>query len=325
MKKIISILLVILMSFSLFNKVAFADTVTKEDLEEAIENFLAYDEKNTTTISVDDKYINMTITDNDEDSETYGTTNDYQIEYDLSDKPTYKIEANIKKGMTYDEYEKEISKAYILSIAYILTLNCLEVSVEDSTTYFMLSLLGNAFGSLDEDVLANQKYFIVDDDSEFGNKAIDYFNETYKDSTMSDSEVNSYQLTSVRSDIDSDNIKVTSTLTVNTSADLSKIKGFKDSLGSGFEEVDTSVLNSLNVNNELDSLNEDQDAGESSNENNEENNYENNNNLDGNKVLGSTTNPGTGINSYVYIGIGCILLTIIVLIVNNKIHKKSTL
>ncbi len=210
--------------------------VTDENLTDTFEKFESSEaNKDNYNISVSNNVINITI-----DNENY------VLNYDLTDKPTFSFELPIEKGMSYEEFKKQTDNLILPMLGYIAVANIQGVEFEDASIYFLLSYLESSFnGSLD----SNNSYIIIDDlntedgtiiesnnqntiyTSEFGDRVIEYVNAIYPETqNISDAKgANSYVFTVEKQDMTETSCKLVATLTVNTDADFSKLKEIVDS------------------------------------------------------------------------------------------------
>lgn len=260
MKKVLIIsFLIFTILFSFFNTSYAAVAVTKENLSKAFESLVSSKaNEDNCSFSVIDNVINIT-----EDSETYA------LNYDLTDKPTFSFEIDIKKGISYEDFQNKYDNISLPMYGYIAVANIQGVKLEDAATYFLFSYLGSALGSAS----TNNGYIIYDDTSasegvtlerdensktilvsEFGDRVMEYVNSLYPQTvTISDSEgINSFTMTIEKKDVTETSCKLVSTLSVNTDADFSNLNGtmdnFEDSLtGSTITEEDADYVVSLKV------------------------------------------------------------------------------
>lgn len=247
MKKICTILLiVVLISGFVINCYAATENtdtvskITKEQLNEKFSELKEYinssDEEESSKIEeivVGDKTIEVTTSDDK-----------YEINYELGSKTTFSIETEIKQGMSYDDYKKNTARIDNVFWGYCAVANILGIKYEDSAMYYMLSRLSGIDGSES----TGNSYTIytpvpgvtlVDPDenviisTEFGNRAMEYFNSVYqKDKyTYNDSEeYNTFECVTEKKEKTDTFCKLVETLTINTEADFSKINGKADSL-----------------------------------------------------------------------------------------------
>ena len=249
MKKIgLLIISVLLLNSFFINCYATKVAVTKENLNTSLQGLVSSSaNENNYKFTVSDNIITITI---DENS--------YTLNYDLIDKPKFTLEIPIEKGISYADFKKQIDNLNLPMIGYIAVANIQGAEFKDASAYFLMSYLGNALnGSWSSD----NSYVIVDDTnlsdgvtidksegdsktiyaSEFGERVMEYVNATYKDKqTISDvtSGINSYEWTTERKDVNETSCKLVSSLSVNTDADFSKIKGYANQMGESFLNKD---------------------------------------------------------------------------------------
>lgn len=235
-KFLINCFLLLFISIFLCTTISYAAVaVTDENLNEALQNFASSDDNEQNyKVSASNNVINIQADDQN-----------YTLNYDLTDQPTFSYEALIKQGMSYDEFSKETDNLVLPMLGYIAVANIQGASVEDATTYFLMSYLSAALNSEQTE----NSFVIVDDSdpnvtydkdnsnviytSEFGNKVMEYVTNTYPEKqTISDSDLNSYTFTIERLDTTNDSCRLVSTLSVNLDADFSKLNGMADNIAS---------------------------------------------------------------------------------------------
>ena len=87
--------------------------VTDENLTNTFEKFESSEaNKDNYNISVSNNVINITI-----DNENY------VLNYDLTDKPTFSFEVPIEKGMSYEEFKKQTDNLIFPMFGYIAVAN----------------------------------------------------------------------------------------------------------------------------------------------------------------------------------------------------------
>lgn len=214
--------------------------ITKEQLNEELLELKDYinsnkedDEEKINKITVEDKVIDVTT-----------EKGNYQINYELGEKTTFSIETEVKQGMSYEEYKRNTENIDNVFWGYFAISNILGVKYDDSVLYSALVKLSNLNGATD----TSDSYIVyipapgvtlTDPDektiisTEFGNRAMEYFNSVYKEDkyTYNDSEqYNTFECVIEKKEKTNESCKLIETLTINTGADFSKIKGGSDSL-----------------------------------------------------------------------------------------------
>ncbi len=215
--------------------------ITKEQLNEKLQELKEYmnsdnddddDNSKVESIVVNDNIIEIT-TDKDK----------YEINYEIQDnKVVFSSETEIKQGMSYEEYKRNTSNIDSVFYGYFAVSNILGIKYEDSFMYYALVKLSSINGTFDTSnsytiVTPAPGVTIVPDDktiisTEFGNKAMEYFNSVYKEDkyTYNDSEqYNTFECVTEKKDKADTSCKLLETLTINTDADFSKISGASDS------------------------------------------------------------------------------------------------
>ena len=229
MKRISVFLITFLIVISIFtNCFATNVSVTKENLIDALEGFTSSSANDGNyEIEVSDDVITITV-----DGESY------ELAYDLTDKPTFSYELPIQKGMTYDEYNEKINDMILPMVGYFAVANIEGADFEDISTYMLKILLNSS-------TMEENSYIIVDDTvpgfsgekdedndniiyvSEFGDRVIEYVTALYKEKIVfSDTEegIDSFEWVTEQKDLDDESCVISSKLTVDTTADFSKIK-----------------------------------------------------------------------------------------------------
>ena len=248
-RKITLLILNILILNILFsNCYATAVSITKENLNESLQEFVSSDvNENNYKIIVSDNIITITV-----DGKSY------TLNYNLTEKPKFTLEIPIEKGMSYSDFKAQTDNLILPMIGYIAVANIQGVEFEDASVYFLMSYLVNAS--------SKNSYVIIDDTnmsdgvtidkdesdtktiyvSEFGERVMEYVNAEYKDKqTITDatSGINSYELITERKDVTETSCKLVSSLTVNVDADFSKIKGYANQVGESFLNKDITKEN----------------------------------------------------------------------------------
>lgn len=246
---IIEIIFVIVFINIISISYATSITVTDENLNIALQNF-------TSSSSNEDNYeisMNNGIITVKSDGETY------TINYDLSDNPTFSVTSPITQGMTYEQFNTEISKLFLPMIGYIAVANVQGVEVEDSLAYWTMCLFGSAFSGISNS--SSSSFVIVDDgtvvensdatviyESEFGEHVMEYVNAVYgKKQTFSDDAeiegLNSFTLTTEQTEITNTSCNLVSTIEVDLSADFSQLIGYSEKISDSSMNSDITTDN----------------------------------------------------------------------------------
>lgn len=213
--------------------------VTKENLNIALQEYSS-SESNEENYKIKVLDNDITITNNEKD---------YILNYDLNEKPTFKIEIPIEKGMSYSDFEEKQDKLNLVMIGYMAVANIQGVDFEDSEMYFLMSQLSNISNNSQT---SKNEYIIVDDTnladgvtivkdnkdnktiytSEFGDRVMEYVSSLYKEKrTIKDTTdgINSYEWTTERKEVTDTSCKIVSSLSVNIDAEFSTLKGYSES------------------------------------------------------------------------------------------------
>lgn len=242
LKKYVIILLVL--SIALLNiytiSYAVAVPVTEENLNTAFQEFISSESNNKNyNIKLENNVIKVTSDDGD-----------FDIEYDLTNKPTFWITADIEQGMSYDEFKEKTGSLTNVMLAYIPVAKIQGVEYEDSFSYMATQLIQALFSGLSSTTNENtdDTYMIVDDDteieegakaikeSEFGLHVMEYVNSVYQDkSTFDDSDMyNTFEWITEKKDVTDTSCKLISTLTVNLDADFSQLIDYNETMSDAF-------------------------------------------------------------------------------------------
>lgn len=240
-KKIfISILFGIFIFVSLLANTSLAAvTVTKENLNEALQKFVESEEN--------EENYKISVLEDEIEIEVNGEK--YKLKYNLDGKPTFSLEVLIEEGMSYEEFIKKTDGLILPTLGYIAVANIQGVELKDASSYCLSTYLLEA---LNKGNLNKNSYVIIDDlnppegvtiektddpktiyTSEFGEKVMEYVNNTYNDKQeISDSNgINSYTFTIDKKEASNTSCKLVATISVNLDADFTKIQGYADKFG----------------------------------------------------------------------------------------------
>ena len=128
MKKVLTIITIIVMLLSISIISNAAVEITEEKLEEAFNKKLQESEDSTGySFNKGKDTIIMT-----EEGKLY------EVKYNLEDEPKFYIDMKFEKSMTKEDAEEEIKKAYLSCIGFVLIGDSVGINSEDSLTYFLL-------------------------------------------------------------------------------------------------------------------------------------------------------------------------------------------
>ena len=252
LKKIIIKTITVILIICLYSNICYGAsvTVTEENLKEAFEKMLIYyqqdaesSEENLKNVSVSNGEITMELT----------TGETYKINYDLTDKPTFKVESSVYEGMSEEEFDAIGESAMNPIFGYIAVANIQGIEFEDSLVYIYFSILSSIWGQsqlITENAnntigesLISEKIDIystlkenIGEDVTFEDGVINYVNEMFKQPiTFSDADgINSYTFTYKKTDMTETTGKIVSELTVNTDADFSELEDYATKLEESF-------------------------------------------------------------------------------------------
>lgn len=207
-----------------------ATTVTEESLEESFKKLTESDGDEASEISysmkIDKENKKITISEEDED---------YIIDYDLSDKPTFKIDVSFNNKMTENEFQTEYSTpASIFLVIFTLIGDNKGISPEDSQMYMLESLLKNDSSS----------------------KPITFTTAIETAKAMYDNELSYsddlYTLTYKKILETNDEYKVQATMLINNNADFSVMEGVADNTVDSFtNSIMSQFKNAIDENSKL--------------------------------------------------------------------------
>ena len=243
-KKVLIVFLVL--SFILVNgymTISYAASVkvTDENLKSTLQEFVSSKDNNKNyKIIVENNQIKIKSDDGN-----------YNINYDLTNKPTFMYEADIAQGMSYEDFQEKTQGSSSTIIAYSTVAKIQGVEYEDALLYFTMYLLASAFSSTSSVDMSNSFVIVNDTDvsegvtiekdssdtktiyaSEFGNHVMEYVNSLYTEKQiLKDTDgLNTFEITTERKDVTDTSCKIVTTLTVDTSADFSKMIGYANQL-----------------------------------------------------------------------------------------------
>lgn len=217
--------------------------VTKEKFKQASQEFLTSDENDKNyKIAVKDNQIKIS---SDERSTI--------LNYDFTNKATFTYVADIKQGMSYEEYEKQTDCRDLIVIYGILA-KMQGAEFEDSMSYFITNveeLAYNYMKTIDGPVLITgnmplgmEATIEKDEDeiyiSEFGQHVMKYVNAMYKEKTSfkDTNGINSFEMITEREDVTETSCKLVTTLIVDPSANFSRLKENTNQLENAFNDND---------------------------------------------------------------------------------------
>ena len=182
----------------------------------------------------------------------------YEIEYEIEeDKVTFSIEAEVKQGMSWEEYTKlfgdstgDASDGNIedgLAMGYYAVANILGAEYKSAAWYYTLTRIEGYKGKYAK----SDKWIIMKDaegvteiktDSseekvlntkDFANRTMEYFNSIYKDDTYTyedSNHCNTYKSITEKKEKTDTSCKLIEKIIINTNADFSKLKVDMDSV-----------------------------------------------------------------------------------------------
>ena len=230
-KVICTILLILIVMITTMISTSYAETikVTEENLNVALQNIASSDVyKDKYSFEIKNGVITIT---NDGES--------CELDYDLTNNPTFSISVPIRQGMSYTEFNKEIEKLSLPMIGYMGVTNVQGISLEDSSVYFATCFFDKIFSSMlaggagsskyiissSETTMQNSNYIVINE-SEFGNYVMDYVNDIYNTKeTVSDKE-NIFTWSIEQKNVTNTTCELFSKLVINMDADFSKLKDY---------------------------------------------------------------------------------------------------
>ena len=309
-KKIGILIIYIFVLNSLFINCYATNDINKENINKSLQQFVSSGANGDNyQIAVSDNTITITV---DEKS--------YILNYDLTEKPKFTLEIPIQQGMSYEDFKEQTERIVLPIVGYIAVANIQGVELEDASAYILMSYIGDATnGSWSSD----NSYVIVDDTnlsdevtidksesdsktiyvSEFGERVMEYVNDIYKDKqTITDATngIDSYEWIIEKKDVTETSCKLVSTLSVNTNADFSKIKGYANGISESFDKA-----------NEYDSNEQQQEQTKESKSNNIAENY----------ITTKNTLPKAGVSNVCYVIIVFSFILLVIFVIKLRQHK----
>ena len=215
--KIIIILIIIL--FILYsNCYAAIAQVTKESLSQELQNVISNDELDLgiSQLNVGDNTISLTY-DNQE----------LEMQYDLSNEPTFSFSFDVQQGMTPMEYAIQNQNAGIVVVPYISIASLNNVIPKEAFLYYAMTLLESA-GGINIDSSIN---------SQIDNNIIEYLKSSYGEPQIyNDSQYgNTYELTTELQDVTDTSCRVVGTIRINPNGDFSKVHEYAEMIKDSFQ------------------------------------------------------------------------------------------
>lgn len=228
-KRILKIMMISILSILLLlNTYAYAAVeVTDENLNEALQKYVESTENENNKISVENNVIKGNV----------DNFLDFEMKYNLTEKPTFTIEIPVQNGMTYEEYEFATGKLINVWIGYIAVANIQGTDFDAATRHLMFTYLD----CISDSDYSENDIVIVDDTndntiektddpntyyvSEFPEKVMEYTNRVCKGEILiNDADnFNSFQMVIEKQDETEASCKLVSTLTINTDADFAQL------------------------------------------------------------------------------------------------------
>lgn len=316
-KKIFIVLVFTILIFtSLCTTVCYAQTtqITEDDLKNAISKLAADNYINDLNVVMEKNIMTIRI-----------EGEEYTLNYDLTEEPTFISTININQNTTPAEMDKMEGQMAVPLICYAAIANMEGIDFEDSIYYFLISYMREYLDALQ---------ITMDDYSNLDTSNIEDMLEYYKDmyeklTVISDSKgINSYTYsfdTEYKEEDMSYNLSFS--FTINPDADFSQLNGYLvnlvndygniiesgsvEDLGNSFNTIDYSKY--LTKTNNVDT-------------NNEGDNNEDNNNEDKQNTANSDKLPKTGLeinNSlvFLFVVIDLCAVSLIILLVTLKMKK----
>lgn len=205
------------------------DVIKESDLQKSLDDYISSEDYNYN--GYDARLDNNKIVVSYDEHE-------YELSYNLKDKPTFIYEAEIKKGISYDDFVLKTDALSLIKIGYIAALGTYDINAEDADAYFSSIYLDEMLRFYYED----QKYIVLDDESEgeetfevitveeFGERVVEYVEGVYGDGlTIKDKENDTftYDLTQ---NCKKDTCTITAKLTINPDAKFENVTGTVEKL-----------------------------------------------------------------------------------------------
>jgi len=213
------------------------DTIALKDFEKGLEKFTK-SEYSDESYEVNLKDGKMNINYNEEN---------YTLDYNLKNNPTFTYEVKIEKGISYDDFLSKTEAISLPMIGYIASLDSFGVETEDATAYFLMTYIEGMMNYMDEEekyIIADSKEGIETDaeiilTSEFGDKVIEYVKSSSdKDIEIKDKENNTFEY-KVTTECKETECIFKSVLTVNKDGKFDELKGYADEMAK--ENMDSEI------------------------------------------------------------------------------------
>ena len=215
--KIIGILIIIL--FILYsNCYAAIAQVTKESLSQEIQNVISNDESDLgiSQVNVGDNTISVNY-----------NNQELEMQYDLSNEPTFSFSFDVQQGMTSLEYSIQNQNIGIIVVPYIAIASLNNVIPKEALLYYAMTEIESA-GGINIDSSIN---------SQIDNNIIEYLKSVYGEPQIYNDKQygNTYELTTELQDVTATSCRVKSTIKINLSGDFTKIHKYVEMIKNSFQ------------------------------------------------------------------------------------------
>ena len=256
-KCIFLLFLIIIMTFSFtINSYAGGVKVTEENLKASFEKIVKTEDNKDVKIKIENNVITI-----ESDDEIY------KLDYDITGKPTFTCVANIKNGMSYEEYKNETDKLLAgPMLAYMAVADIQGIDSDKSMEYFLLTVLSSMFSNLTPE---DSNYILVTEisegmeitsetseviyASEFDKYVMEYTNSVYGNKKIYEDDEKILKLSMEQKEKTNDSCKIISTIIIDTDKDFSKakeaIEKFENNIEKMFENISSQNNTQENSNN----------------------------------------------------------------------------
>ena len=243
MKKIKLIIAALILTMLLsFNMVYASVTVTEENLREAFQSFTnSEDNKGNYEITLENNIMNIK-----------ANGENYQLEYDLTDNPTFSLSVSVNNNMEYAEFKDKLDRLILPLFGYVGVAKVNGIEEKDSMIYWFLSYMSKAdYSSINEkniiyDDTVSDADLVIDNSSnniiyasQFKGKAMQYINNCYKDvQIISDNDtLNTYELKIEKKNVTESSCDLVSTLTIDKNAYFTPLNGYSNVVDSTDDQL----------------------------------------------------------------------------------------
>lgn len=206
----ITIMLTVL--FVLVSTYSYAAEITKESLTKFFEDFVKKE--------TNEGDLEGSIEVNDAEIIIESQQEEYKMQYDLTDKPTFTIDMVFKDGMTYDECSEEASKIFIPLYGFMAVAGINGADADEAMLYGMFSIMEKLSEQGYEETTFTEENFV---------NATDYAQKVYSKNIEIVDDL--YTLSIKKAELKGEEYIIETELVVNSEKDFSVLNGKADEFG----------------------------------------------------------------------------------------------